>query len=340
MSPSPVSRPVHSSEAVASHALVRGQRLLDLSGCSTSQYRLSVPQAEQPVLQGVFDTVRLRSGLVVHSVDARDLQTLTVQSTLKAGIRLALVVGGRADVSFGPRRMLLGPECRPGGEARGMMISLRHAETFCRRSRQGGSERTVSILMPPQWLEQAIPDAAETAAVRRFADTHLAVHTWLLAAPALRLAEQILHPPALVPALRELYLEARALDLIVQALASLSDAPLESDGRPRPREYQRMREVRELLDSGQADELTLEQIACRAGMSVNTLQRHFRAAWGTTVFEYLREARLARARVALERDGVSVAQAAWIGGYTSPANFATAFRRRYGLAPGRVRARA
>jgi AraC-like DNA-binding protein len=72
---------------------------------------------------------------------------------------------------------------------------------------------------------------------------------------------------------------------------------------------------------------------------VNTLQRHFRAMWGTTVAQYLREGRLSRARLALERDGISVAQAACIAGYGSAANFATAFRRRFGVPPGQVRAR-
>jgi AraC-like DNA-binding protein len=42
------------------------------------------------------------------------------------------------------------------------------------------------------------------------------------------------------------------------------------------------------------------------------------------------------AREALERDGMSVAQAAYIAGYTSAANFATAFRRFFGTTPENV----
>ncbi len=100
-----------------------------------------------------------------------------------------------------------------------------------------------------------------------------------------------------------------------------------------------MMALRELLDEGGADALSLAQIAARACISVNTLQRHFRAMWGTTVAQYLRERKLARARLALEVDGVSVTQAAWLAGYNSAANFATAFRRRFGMTPGQVRAR-
>jgi AraC-like DNA-binding protein len=57
------------------------------------------------------------------------------------------------------------------------------------------------------------------------------------------------------------------------------------------------------------------------------------------VFEHLREGRLQRARQALERDGVTVGQAALVAGYTSAANFATAYRRRFGTPPKLARAR-
>ena len=42
---------------------------------------------------------------------------------------------------------------------------------------------------------------------------------------------------------------------------------------------------------------------------------------------------------ALERDGASVAEAAYIAGYASAANFATAFRRFFGTSPKNFRAR-
>lgn len=74
-------------------------------------------------------------------------------------------------------------------------------------------------------------------------------------------------------------------------------------------------------------------------MNANTLQRQFRSVYGTTVFEHLRECHLQRARQALEHDGITVGQAALVAGYTSAANFATAYRRRFGLPPKLARAR-
>src|SRR5690606_4727738 len=103
-------------------------------------------------------------------------------------------------------------------------------------------------------------------------------------AMAISLVEQMLAPPALDGALWRMYQESRAIALVVEALASISGAELVPavDGL-RQRERARMEQVRDLLESGQADDMSLVQIARHACLSVNTLQRHFRAVWGKTV---------------------------------------------------------
>lgn len=82
---------------------------------------------------------------------------------------------------------------------------------------------------------------------------------------------------------------------------------------------------------------SIEEIARNAGMSSSSLQRHFRAAFGMTVFEFIRNARLDEARRVLMQDGVSVSEAAYRAGYSNAANFATAFKRRFGISPKHVR---
>lgn len=85
--------------------------------------------------------------------------------------------------------------------------------------------------------------------------------------------------------------------------------------------------------------MSMDDIARQSGVNANTLQRQFRTVYGTTIFDHLRESRLLRARQALELEGVTVGQAAMIAGYTSAANFATAYRRRFGTPPKLVRTR-
>ena len=92
------------------------------------------------------------------------------------------------------------------------------------------------------------------------------------------------------------------------------------------------------LDSGAADTLTLGAIAQHMGCNPSTLQSQFRQAFGKAIFDHLRESRLRRAAHAITAQGITMAQAAALAGYRSPANFSTAFRRLYGFSPKNLRA--
>ncbi len=71
-------------------------------------------------------------------------------------------------------------------------------------------------------------------------------------------------------------------------------------------------------------------------MSVTNMQSSFKQAYGMTVMDYIRERRLVAARDALGREGLSIAQAAHLAGYTSPQNFSTAFKRQFGISPSEI----
>ncbi|WP_168735136.1 helix-turn-helix domain-containing protein [Pseudothauera rhizosphaerae] len=296
--------------------------------------------AEVPVLHGVCHGAHLRPGLSIHCADVRDLHDLSIQTLQGENLYLAVLLDGQVDVSFGPCRIGLGATRasrvrKP--EAAAAFATLREPELFVRRARRGSHERKVGITFSREWLAAACPESdAGFAGPHPLFDRHLAVGRWTPTPRAVALAEQLVHPPELPPLLRGLYLESRSVELVAEALCQLSDAASTSPAL-RPRERRRIVEVRELLDSGAAEGLALDQIARRAGTNVCTMQRHFRTAFGTTVFEYERQRRLLRARQALEQEGRSVGEAADLAGYTSAANFATAFKRHFGLTPRQCR---
>ena len=288
------------------------------------------------MLEGWSDLKELAPGMVLRRLDVRDLQGASARGSLRPGLHIALVVGGRVNVTLAGQRLALGP--RPDGEVLGVALSVREPDGFVRESCLGDIERTVLLRLEHEWMDRQRL-CAGLPALRNFAQRHMALRTWQASGPAVAAAEQMLRPPVMAPSLWRLYQQSRALAILVDALEGLQDGAAEHTPELGQRERLRMMALRELLDEGGADALSLAQIAARACISVNTLQRHFRAMWGTTVAQYLRERKLARARLALEVDGVSVTQAAWLAGYNSAANFATAFRRRFGMTPGQVRAR-
>ena len=81
------------------------------------------------------------------------------------------------------------------------------------------------------------------------------------------------------------------------------------------------------------DPPTVEQLARAVGTHEKRLSRAFRDNLGQTVFEYLRHERLRIAQDLLDSTSLSIASIAKEIGFSTPANFATAFRERFGLTP-------
>lgn len=281
----------------------------------------------------------LRPGLGLHADDTVDRWDLTARGQVDSGLRILVVLEGSVDVSYGEQRLLMGGARTRGGSA--VLVNLRQPEPFARRLRKGRHARRVSVSLSGAWLAEMTAGEAQDDAVGEFMRRHLAVHSFAPSPRLMALAGQLAAGREATAVLRHLYMESRALEFTAEALGALlptaADAPLAQTLGPR--EIRRMRELHEFLRSDAALGLSLQGIARQIGMHPNTMQRHFRAQYGTTVVDCVREARLQRARQALESEGLSVSQAAEIAGYTTAANFATAFRRRFGMPPKWARAR-
>lgn len=77
----------------------------------------------------------------------------------------------------------------------------------------------------------------------------------------------------------------------------------------------------------------LPELAARVGTHEKRLSRIFRELKGCTVFEFVREARLAEGRRLLAESALSVEEVAFAVGFSSQANFSTAFRERFRSTP-------
>ncbi|MGW4562361.1 GlxA family transcriptional regulator [Streptomyces sp. NPDC004561] len=87
-----------------------------------------------------------------------------------------------------------------------------------------------------------------------------------------------------------------------------------------------------LEDSCERD-LTLDEIAAKAGMSTRTLNRRFREQTGTTPLQWVHRARVRRAQYLLETTPYSVDRIAAQAGFGSPTAFRERFRRVVGTGP-------
>lgn len=294
------------------------------------------PAADAPLLRGRVDTRELSPGLVLYRTAVQDLCSMQTTNLLHPGIKLCVLVSGRSELAYGHRHFDLGPG-RAQGQA--VLVSLAEADRFTRRWHAGRSERKITITLRSEWLARA---GLQSRGIERFCHQHLALGGWAPSPRALAIAQQLSSPPPLVEGLQRLWLESRCLDLIVEALSCVAQEERHAARGPVPegldaRNYRRLRALCDFLDSGEADAMTLPDIARHAGMSASHLQRHFPKVGQMPVMEYMRARRLEKARLALERGEVGISGAAALAGYRSEANFATAIRRRYGLTPSDLR---
>ena len=150
--------------------------------------------------------------------------------------------------------------------------------------------------------------------------------------PTARLALESIRRCPFVGACRTFALSARANDLLVEFLSTLSIAP----ARPAPtlatltaRIEAAAARLREEIEHPPS----LTALARHVGLSESTLKRGFHQVFGTTPFSYLRARRMDRARELLEAGTATVLEAAALVGYSNPSNFAAAFRAQFGLNP-------
>ncbi|WP_413042731.1 helix-turn-helix transcriptional regulator [Pseudomonas sp. YJ42] len=315
--------------------IIRGD---ELPAMSRPGLRLS-NEDDDRLLYGRVKWAQLRDGLSLHWSDCEELQDFVTENVVGPRVSFVLFLQGQSRVSYGDLPLTLGqPASRQAPE--GVAVSMNEPVLFRRQARRGSHIRKLVVSLTPDWFEgRGEGVGSSDGAIRRFMDSHLVPRVWMPSARLLTLADQMLNPPGYDTLLQGLYLESRALDIACEALISLGDRSASAEQGLRPQEYRRLQRLLALLDSGEADDWTLERIAREVGVNATTLQRQFRLFKGMTVFEYQRARRLQLAREALEREGASVNEAAWRAGYNSPANFATAFKRQFGIRPRQVRAR-
>ncbi len=136
--------------------------------------------------------------------------------------------------------------------------------------------------------------------------------------------------------LRPLFLESRALSWLAIALSETPAIPHRTLKR---QEVERMHAARELLLSRLMCPPTLTELARLVGTNDFALKRNFKAVFGEPVHAHLLNLRLARAEQLLKETDHSMKQVAAAVGYMHPQHFGTAFRRAYGVSPGRYRKR-
>ncbi len=200
--------------------------------------------------------------------------------------------------------------------------------------------RKVMISAPRPWIERLIQSQPTSVPrLRSFFSEHLAQFSFWPNRHLVQIAEHILKPPvAMAGELLTLHRNSHAFDILCHACSALVGSAEETPHHPTALSRRQGEKVRDYILAHVCEDLTLDRIAQAVGIGASSIQRHFKESFGINVSDFIRRERLETARAALERDGIPIAQAAYLAGYRNPSSFTTAFKKAYGVTPKHRRA--
>ncbi|MDR2135110.1 MAG: AraC family transcriptional regulator [Treponema sp.] len=138
--------------------------------------------------------------------------------------------------------------------------------------------------------------------------------------------------------LNGLFLESQVLELLSLNLERLfgAERPGEGSAGLSRTDTEALLEAREILLRRIESPPSLAELSHLIRINDCKLKRSFKAYFGKTVYEYVREQRLERAFSLLAAGQYNVGQSAFAVGYTNISHFSQAFREKFGVGPKTV----
>lgn len=135
--------------------------------------------------------------------------------------------------------------------------------------------------------------------------------------------------------LRQLYMESKAMELITYKIGQMMRPKTVIRKPPRLSEdgSERIRKAAEILTINLENPPSLFELAKNVGTSHTQLNLDFKRIYGTTVFGYLRQIRLEKAKELLVERGLNVSETAYEVGYNSLPSFSKAYSDYFGITP-------
>ncbi len=132
------------------------------------------------------------------------------------------------------------------------------------------------------------------------------------------------------------YLESKAVELLLLSLRALS---MQTNGsiKPRPGDIERIHEAEAIIMSNLENPYSLIELSRKAGINDFKLKKLFKHIYGTTVFDYLMQAKMKKAKSLVLETELPFSEIAFQTGFKNVPNFNEAFRRKFACTPGYMR---
>jgi AraC-like DNA-binding protein len=140
---------------------------------------------------------------------------------------------------------------------------------------------------------------------------------------------------------KQLFLKAKTIELLAiqlsqyEKIAGIKKSAIQSRSLKKE-DVERMHLARDIIVQNMNSPCTLIDLAHQVGTNDAYLKNHFKQVFGTTVYGYLQEIKMAHARELLAQ-GKQVSEVAYLTGYKHTAHFTRAFKKHFGFSPGKMK---
>lgn len=141
-------------------------------------------------------------------------------------------------------------------------------------------------------------------------------------------------------AFHKMFLESKALDLLL-CFRKCNTVQKEFDCTSckfltKPIEQEKIFKAREIILSRLNNAPTIQELSLEIGMNQCYLKKGFKEIYGVTVYDFVQEQRMLKAKLLLTTTQFSVSQVAEEIGFSGTGNFSTAFKKHTGVFPSEL----
>lgn len=134
--------------------------------------------------------------------------------------------------------------------------------------------------------------------------------------------------------MKQLYLRNKVSELLLLAFTRITPGAANGNEiRLHQYDIDKIREAREYLLANMEHPLTVIELSHKVGINDFKLKKGFKQLYGVTIFDFLLEARMEKARTLLTETDTPIHEIAFAIGYKNVSSFTAAFKKRMGFPP-------
>lgn len=137
--------------------------------------------------------------------------------------------------------------------------------------------------------------------------------------------------------LQHLFLESKIKELLLLQLESYSKVQHQDTALIQKYHADKIYQAKAIIEANVGQPCSLIDLAHQVGTNECTLKKGFRALLDTSVHNYWSELKMKKALQMLQESDASISDIAMDTGFKTPQHFSTAFKKHYGITPGKVR---